>query len=630
MAAANRDAFWAPSSKVNPDLARERESATFDVRELTHIIDGSPDRTKRRKELENLLYSEPVFRDVGRLSMERDEIYEQGVLKSIKLFEWSRKYKWDDDDFELASRLANHDISMSLQHAMFIPAIERLASDTQKAKWLPRALHYEMIGTYAQTELGHGTNLMELETTATFDPERNEFIMNSPTVTSMKWWPGALGKSSNTAIVLAQLIVKGKNHGLHPFLVPLRSMEDHTPLPGISVGDIGPKMALNCIDNGFLIMKNVRIPRENMFMKNAEVTRDGRFISRGVDKANYATMVLVRVKITRWAFESLSDGATTAVRYSVVRRQSSLKPGERELQVLDYQSQQYKVLPALAASYAFLMTNRSLHRLYDSVHADIMAGNTKLLAELHCQSSALKAYMSEVVVQLLELCRQACGGHGYLASSGIGLLCASSASLVTVEGENSVLYQQAARYLMKQVAKAVVGDPVASGFQYLLTQSSSDRPDIRIQNLADCGNLDTLLQVYQRMAFSVVTGAARKLQMAIESGVEQHVAWNNNMVSLIQAARFYALHGIAKEAGYFLATQTLTPDQFELVRAAELQAMAKVRHDAVPLVDAFDLHDICLHSALGCYDGNVYERLYTLAQTSSLNKTQACTRSDSI
>nr|KAG5696426.1 hypothetical protein BaRGS_020963 [Batillaria attramentaria] len=508
--------------------------------------------------------------------MERDEIYEQGVLKSIKLFEWSRKYKWDDDDFELASRLANHDISMSLQHAMFIPAIERLASDTQKAKWLPRALHYEMIGTYAQTELGH------------------------------------VGKSSNTAIVLAQLIVKGKNHGLHPFLVPLRSMEDHTPLPGISVGDIGPKMALNCIDNGFLIMKNVRIPRENMFMKNAEVTRDGRFISRGVDKANYATMVLVRVKITRWAFESLSDGATTAVRYSVVRRQSSLKPGERELQVLDYQSQQYKVLPALAASYAFLMTNRSLHRLYDSVHADIMAGNTKLLAELHCQSSALKAYMSEVVVQLLELCRQACGGHGYLASSGIGLLCASSAPLVTVEGENSVLYQQAARYLMKQVAKAVVGDPVASGFQYLLTQSSSDRPDIRIQNLADCGNLDTLLQVYQRMAFSVVTGAARKLQMAIESGVEQHVAWNNNMVSLIQAARahsqlyvveafvdavrnlsqtashgvtavltavcqFYALHGIAKEAGYFLATPTLTPDQFELVRAAELQAMAKVR-----------------------------------------------------
>ena len=58
-----------------------------------------------------------------------------------------------------------------------------------------------------------------------------------------------------------------------------------------------------------------------------QVTRGGQFISRGVDKANYATMVLVRVKITRWAFEALSDGVTTAVRYSAVRRQTSLKPG---------------------------------------------------------------------------------------------------------------------------------------------------------------------------------------------------------------------------------------------------------------------------------------------------------------
>ena len=40
----------------------------------------------------------------------------------------------------------------------------------------------------------------------------------------------------------------------------------------------------------------------------------------------------------------------------------------------------------------------------------------------------------------------------------------------------------------------------------------------------------------------------------------------------------------------------------------------------MPLVDAFDLHDVCLHSALGCYDGNAYDRLFAMAQMSTLNK----------
>lgn len=69
------------------------------------------------------------------------------------------------------------------------------------------------------------------------------------------------------------------------------------------------------------------------------------------------------------------------------------------------------------------------------------------LFQLHCQTSAIKAYTSDVTVRLLEICRQSCGGHGYLLSGGIGLLCSSALPLVTVEGENSVLYQQTARYV---------------------------------------------------------------------------------------------------------------------------------------------------------------------------------------
>ena len=70
-----------------------------------------------------------------------------------------------------------------------------------------------MIGTYAQTELGHGTFLRGLETTATYDPSTQEFIIHSPTLTATKWWPGGLGKTSSHAVVMARLFTQGKEYG---------------------------------------------------------------------------------------------------------------------------------------------------------------------------------------------------------------------------------------------------------------------------------------------------------------------------------------------------------------------------------------------------------------------------------
>ncbi len=146
-----------------------------------------------------------------------------------------------------------------------------------------------MIGCYAQTELGHGSNIRALETTATFLKESEggakggEWVIHSPTVTSTKFWPGTLGKTANHAMVIARLIDgDGKDHGIHNFLVPLRSMEDHTLLPGVETGDIGPKIGYNNMDNGFARFDNVRIPRRNMAMRFARVDEEGRYEKVGV------------------------------------------------------------------------------------------------------------------------------------------------------------------------------------------------------------------------------------------------------------------------------------------------------------------------------------------------------------
>lgn len=76
--------------------------------------------------------------------------------------------------------------------------------------------------------------MSKLETTATYDPKSEEFVLNSPTITSIKWWPGYMGKSANMAIVLAILKTENgnKSHGPHQFLVQLRDFETHLPLSG--------------------------------------------------------------------------------------------------------------------------------------------------------------------------------------------------------------------------------------------------------------------------------------------------------------------------------------------------------------------------------------------------------------
>lgn len=131
-----------------------------------------------------------------------------------------------------------------------------------------------MIGCFAMTELGHGSNVAGLETTATLDRERDEFVIHSPTLTSTKFWIGGAAESATHSTVYANMVVDGKNYGVKPFVVQLRNQETFDLLPGINIGDCGHKMGRNEIDNGWIKFTNVRIPRTNMLMKYTQVKKD--------------------------------------------------------------------------------------------------------------------------------------------------------------------------------------------------------------------------------------------------------------------------------------------------------------------------------------------------------------------
>lgn len=135
-----------------------------------------------------------------------------------------------------------------------------------------------------------------------------------------------MGQTVNYCIVMAQLYSRGKCHGIHPFLVPVRDEKTHMPLPGLEIGDIGDKMGYKGVNNGYLGFANFRIPRTNMLMKNAKLLRDGIYVKPVSSVLTYGTMVFVRVIIVRDMAQHLAKAATIAVRYSCVRRQSVINP----------------------------------------------------------------------------------------------------------------------------------------------------------------------------------------------------------------------------------------------------------------------------------------------------------------
>ena len=173
---------------------------------------------------------------------------------------------------------------------MCIYAIENLASEEQKHTLLPLAESFQIIASYAQTELGHGTDIRRLETEAIFDKTTDSFVLNTPTLTATKFWPGSMGRTVNHVLLMAQLYTPDRNHscGIQMFLVQIRDLKTHQPLPGkivsyskssvhcigfvgVEVGEISTRFAHILGDNGYLRLTNVRIPRTQMFMKLAHV-----------------------------------------------------------------------------------------------------------------------------------------------------------------------------------------------------------------------------------------------------------------------------------------------------------------------------------------------------------------------
>ncbi len=365
--------------------------------------------------------------------------------------------------------LAMSDLSLmvkaGVQWGLFGGAIENLGTERHHEAYVQKIIDLDLLGCFAMTETGHGSDVQSLETTATYEPATEEFIIHSPTQTSRKDYIGGAAQTATVAAVFAQLITHDENgepdyHGVHCFVVPIRD-EDGNDLPGVTTSDCHYKGGLPGVDNGRILFDHVRVPRDNLLNKYADVADDGTYTSPIENKNRrfftmLGTLVRGRVTVGGSAAAAARVALDIAVRYALQRKQFSAPGDEDEVLIMDYLAHQRRLFPLIAKSYALQFAQNELvakcHELQTADDPD-----PEEQRELESRAAGLKAANTWHASAAIQEAREACGGAGYLAENRLIALRADTDVFTTFEGDNHVLTQLVAKELLTAYADDIKG-----------------------------------------------------------------------------------------------------------------------------------------------------------------------------
>lgn len=323
--------------------------------------------------------------------------------------------------------------------------IAKLGTERHHREYLPKMDSLELPGCFGMTELGHGSNVMGIETKAQWDPETRGFIIHTPNNAASKFWIGGAANTAKICAVFAQLTINGRWQGPHVFIVRLRD-DSGAHMPGVRTADNGPKQGLNGVDNGQIWFDHVRVPRDALLDRFAQVDENGNYSSPIANPAQrFGTMVsgltTGRMLIGQAAVDACKVGVTIALRYAVGRPQFG------DTEIVSYITHQRRLIPALATAYA-------MHLSMGRCKAAALNGDSSISAkQVHVLSSGLKAAATWHRTRILQDCRECCGGMGFLAANRIGPMMNDMNVDVTFEGDNTVMMQQMAKPLVDSALK---------------------------------------------------------------------------------------------------------------------------------------------------------------------------------
>lgn len=536
-------------------------------------------------------------------------------------------------------------IKGGVQWGLFGAAILHLGTEVHHDRWLREVMSLELPGAFAMTETGHGSDVASIGTTATYDPETEEFIIHTPFRGAWKDYLGNAALHGRAATVFAQLITGGVNHGVHCFFVPLRD-DDGNFLPGVGGEDDGLKGGLNGIDNGRLHFTNVRIPRDYLLNRYGDVAADGTY-SSPIDSPGrrfftmLGTLVQGRVSLDGASAVAMRAATAIAVTYGNQRRQFAGGDGD-EVTLLDYQRHQRRLLPEVARAYAATFAHDELLRKFHEVFQDI-ADTPENRADLETLAAALKPVATWQALDSLQLAREACGGAGFLAENRLVGLRADMDVYATFEGDNNVLLQLVGKRLLDDHLARLKQDAVRTVASQVGSRAYRGTGLARLgANVGDFGRFGRSVgwlrdPVHQRQLLvarveepigEIATALAR---VRNESKQVQRDAFNQQQHKLIMAGRaygellqwesftraldrfdpasdthriltalrdLYGLEVIERDLSWYLMSGRLTVQRARMVSSYLNRLVAKLRPHAQDLVAAYGYEDAHLRAKI--------------------------------
>jgi acyl-CoA oxidase len=349
---------WLEKSKVNRG---ELEKLYYPLgEEHVKMRDEIFQIMKRRKEFtENKLNREMSIQEMRNIAEKQmralvEEVHKLYDFKKVR--EDSKKFAVFMEAISCASEYSIT-VRFAYHSVLYYNSLRFLGTSELHKKYQERSYLLEDMGCFALTEFGHGSNVRSIKTSATYDLKTKEFVLHSPSYDSYKWWIGGAGCSSTMSIVFAQLYTKGICYGVHAFLTPIRDPSDMRSFPGVFLGDCGPKVGNDAVDNGYIAFHNYRIPREFLLDRLSQVDEQGNFFSQ-IQNPDHRFAACIgalgegRAAIVGSAQVKLLNALTVAGRYSFLRKQFGIDDN-KELPIITYPMTQIRIIPALAEHFAY-------------------------------------------------------------------------------------------------------------------------------------------------------------------------------------------------------------------------------------------------------------------------------------
>ncbi|TKJ23471.1 acyl-CoA oxidase [Blastococcus sp. CCUG 61487] len=533
-------------------------------------------------------------------------------------------------------------VKAGVQWGLFGGAMQLLGTQEQHDRYLADAMSFDLPGCFAMTETGHGSDVQQLRTTCTYDPATQCFDLHTPHEAARKDYIGNAAQDGRMAVVFAQLITQGKNHGVHAWLVPIRDA-DGNPMPGVTIGDDGPKAGLSGVDNGRLTFDHVQVPRDMLLDRYGQVAEDGTYTSSIENETRrffttLGTLVRGRVSVGGSAASATKLALDIAVRYGEVRRQFAAPGEDREIRINDYLVHQRKLLPALATTYALHFAQGALveamHDIQSAVHVEGKEVDEQAQRELESRAAGLKVAQTAHATKTIQMCREACGGAGYLQENRLPHLKADTDVFTTFEGDNTVLLQLVAKGLLtgyRDAFGSLEGWGKVGFVADLVRETVLERTAARalIARLVDAvpgvDDVPMLERGWQLKMFEFrekhsLEGAIRRLRKnSTTDGMEPFDMFNDVQDHVLKTAQthidrivleafvdavdrttdpatrelldkvcdLYALSVIEADKAWFLEHGQLTPARGKLLTANVNQLLKELRPHMITLVDAF-------------------------------------------